>query len=501
MWQIFDILEYGIRGALMLYLCENTVEWKERYKKQGKYLFFLLFVAINFWMGNSPLLKRVLYGNDGVMKNSSSSILKLGLVIVIYFLLLDFFYQGCRLFKLYIVLLYEVIFEMARFGIHGFWSIGIESYITWWTNRSLNNNFSTEIFYGHMEKIQYVCFLILTILYVSIMYVVIRCIRKYQKNAMRDIHKQGVLFLMIFTAVGMAFDVVLRCLFFTMEGGQTNYLYDRHKSMYAVIPAMAFLCLAAVVYSIKIYGELMQAEEEKNRLIFYKQQLTEMTGHVQEMERLYDGIRGMRHDMNNYIADMEQLLGISMKEGNLEKTAHKEAYSYLCRMKDAMDSLTMHYSTGNPVMDVILNRKWQECEKKEIILESDFLYPESLWIESFDLGILLNNALDNAIEACDRCNDETDKKIWVHSYLKGVMFFLRIENTCNGSEIVYTKEGGLQTAKEDEWKHGIGLKNMKSIVERYYGTMSYEIREDIFRLTIMLEGPRAQRKEDCVCNS
>ena len=57
----------------------------------------------------------------------------------------------------------------------------------------------------------------------------------------------------------------------------------------------------------------MNAQEEKNRLLFYEQQLSDMTKHVQDMERLYDGIRGMRHDMNNYIADMEQLFlsGIS----------------------------------------------------------------------------------------------------------------------------------------------------------------------------------------------
>ena len=46
----------------------------------------------------------------------------------------------------------------------------------------------------------------------------------------------------------------------------------------------------------------------------------------------------------------------------------------------------------------------------------------------------------------------------------------------------------LQTTKEDEWIHGIGLRNMQSVVERYLGTMNYEIRDDRFFLTIMLQG-------------
>ena len=250
--------------------------------------------------------------------------------------------------------------------------------------------------------------------------------------------------------------------------------------MYVIVPIMTILCLLAIGYSIKIYGELMQAEEEKNGLLFYKQQLSDMTEHVQEMERLYDGIRGMRHDMNNYIADMEQLLGISKLRGNLEENVENEAQNYLYRMQNTLDNLTLHYHTGNPVMDVIMNRKWQECEKAKITFDGDLFYPEKLGIEAFDLGILLNNALDNAIEACGRCVEGKDKCISIHSYQKGKMFFLQIENSCNGNEIVYTKEQMLRTSKENEWQHGIGLKNMKSIVERYYGTMIHEVREEKF---------------------
>lgn len=266
-----------------------------------------------------------------------------------------------------------------------------------------------------------------------------------------------------------------------------DLIYDRHGGMYAVIPLMTFLCLLSIVYSIRIYEELMRAQEEKNGLYFYKQQLAEMTGHVREMERLYDGIRGMRHDMNNYIADMEQLLVESLGQENSESLAGLEARNYLCHMKEALEALTMRYQTGNPVMDVVMNRKWQECEKAGIVLDSDFLYPQKLGIEAFDFGILLNNALDNAIEACMKCGKKSCA-IRVHSYQKGRMFFLRIDNDCDGESIRYTEEKALQTTKEDEWVHGIGLRNMRSVVEQYYGTMNYEIRDDRFFLTIMLQG-------------
>lgn len=488
MWLILDILECSIRGILLLYLSEKVIEWKGKYKRQGKYLFFLLFVALGVWFGNSKILQKLLYGKEMIMESSSQSIEKLLLAIVVCFFLLDFFYQGSRLLKAYVVLLYEIVFEMARMGIYGIWHLGISFYIEWWTNQTIEGIISTETYHSRINTVEYIGMILLSLCYLSIMYITILFIRKYGNKSMQGIQRKGILFLMIFPAIGFAFDLVLRCLLIIKRGEQIEFLYDLHWGMYAIVPMMSFLCLIAIVYSIKIYGELMQAEAEKNGLLFYKQQLAEMTEHVQEMERLYDGIRGMRHDMNNCIADMEQLLYVSIQQNNMDEDTCWEARDYLCRMKNTMDSLTLHYNTGNPVMDVILNRKYQECLNGDILFESDFLYSEKLGIEAFDLGILLNNALDNAIEACGRCMDGSKKKILLHSYQKGRMFFLRIENSCNGNEIVYTREHELQTSKEDKWQHGIGLKNMQSIVAHYYGTMSHEIREDTFILTIMLQG-------------
>lgn len=228
-------------------------------------------------------------------------------------------------------------------------------------------------------------------------------------------------------------------------------------------------------------------------MAFYKQQLADMTGHVQEMERLYDSIRGMRHDMNNCIADMEQLFAVSAKKkpDGTEEAEAAEAGRYLYRMKSAMDALTLKCNTGNPVTDVILNRKWQECEKEGIVFTSNFIYPEHLKIEAFDLGILLNNALDNAIEACRKCTRQ-QTHIRLHSYWKRNMFFLHIENDCDSGSIVYSnklpQDKTLQTTKDDAWMHGIGIQNMKSVAGRYFGTMSYEIRDEVFALTVMLQG-------------
>lgn len=500
MWLLSDLAGMGINAVLVLYLCKDALTWRKKYEKCGKYLFFILFVIIGYWINNSHWLNVLLYGESMAMQ-SSKTIAKMFFMMILHFLLLDLLYEGKRLLKGYLVLLYRTIIELSVFSIYGFWTLALNLYSEWQIGRVLDNVITLDDYMAHMQSLELIGNLILMMLRLGIACIAVRAILRYRQD-MRNTGRQGILFLMLSPAVGMAFVVILRCICITQTETEYDFLYDKHKEMYTVIPVMTFLCLLSIVYSCKIYKELMAAQEEKNRMLFYKQQLTDMTGHVQEMERLYDGIRGMRHDMNNYIADMEQLFLTGMTQSGPEdtdtarypdmtgtdKSPETEGRQYLHRMREALESLTPRCNTGNPVMDVIMNRKWQECEKAGIVLESDFIYPEQLGIEAFDLGILLNNALDNAVEACKKCRKNEPLTIRVHSYLKGRMLFLRIENDCNGDEISYAEDHSLQTTKEDDSMHGIGLKNMNSVVKRYFGTMSYEIHDNVFFLTIMLQG-------------
>lgn len=323
--------------------------------------------------------------------------------------------------------------------------------------------------------------------YLLLMYVTLKLFRRYQTGLVTEIDRQGLRFLMLTPVIGMAFDVSWRVSFYSRRGSEIEFLYEKHGSMYVVVPTIAVLCLTGIILSRKIYGELMRSEKQKNGLLFYKQQLADMTAHVKELEQLYDGIRGMRHDLNNYVADMEQLLQGSVQSGQVPEQVGREAEQYLYSMHRAADRLTMQFSTGNPVTDVILNRKGQICAQEGIILDGDLLYPAGLGIEAFDLGILLNNALDNAIEACRCVPAERNRTVRIRGYVKGRMFFLVVENTCE-EQAIRMKNGELQTTKMNASLHGFGMNNMRSCAEKYYGTIQHEVREGRFILTIMLQG-------------
>ena len=489
---VLDLAEYSVRAALLLFLCKDSIMLKEKYRSVGKVLFFLQAFLIGFWLSNSVWVNKLLYGEDNMINNSSYSIAKLAFIFLCSFFAIDVLYQGKRLAKLYLLLVFYTVQEMVRFMLHSAYSLGTTAYLNRINEKLMNeqiilNEIDLVRYERMIEHIQLYSILAFSVGTWILMYVVFRLYRRYLTGPVTELNREGVHFLMLTPVIGMAFDVLWRVSLYYQRGTEIEFLYERHGSMYIVIPTIAALCLIGIVLSRKIYSELMRYEEQKNNLLFYKQQLSDMTEHVKELEQLYDGIKGMRHDINNYVADMEQLLQIGADSEQMPAQVREEARRYLYNMQHAASELSLRFSTGNPVTDVILNRKGQVCVQEGIILEGELLYPAQLGIEAFDLGIVLNNALDNAIEACRKVPDNRKKEIHFRGYVKGRMFFLTVENTYDGTTL-YTQGGKLRTTKTDEETHGLGMNNINSCVEKYYGTMQYEAERERFTLTIMLQG-------------
>lgn len=485
---LLDLIEYSVKACLLLFLCEDSIMLKEKYRSVGRILFFLQTFLTSYLMSSSAWIDRLVYGNaSGEIMDSSHSIIKLVIIFGCSFVMMDILYQGRRMARIYLLLVFYTIQEMSKFIMHSAWMLAITGCINYLNRRVIEETIDLEVFMEIIEYLQMYGMWFFVAGYLTIMYIAVRMYRRYLIGSADEINRQGLWFLMLAPVIGMAFDVSWRISLYRQQGTEIESLYEKHGSMYVVIPVIAVLCLVCTVFSRKIYSELMHFEEQKKNLLFYKQQLTDMTEHVKELELLYDGIRGMRHDINNSVADMEQLLQISTEKGQLPDGVRQEAEVYLQNMQLAAGRLSLQFSTGNPVTDVILNRKGQICTQETIMLEGDLIFPARLGIEAFDLGILLNNALDNAIEACRNVPRNRGRSIRFHGYTKGRMFFVIIENSYDRS--MMQQEGDvLRTTKSDKESHGFGMNNMRSCVEKYYGTMQYEMEEERFVLTIMMQG-------------
>ena len=203
----------------------------------------------------------------------------------------------------------------------------------------------------------------------------------------------------------------------------------------------------------------------------------------------------MKHDMKNTLSVIMQLA-----TGN-EETENAELQAYLSELNRTMERLEFQFRTGNTVVDTLLNMKYHEAVRTipDMQMDADrLLFPDNLLIQSYDIGIILGNALDNAIEACRKLKGkESDAETFIRlsSFQKGKMIFIEITNSFDGNVIRKRQSEFPATDKADKEAHGIGLANIKSVAEKYHGGVDWSVDGKVFILSVMMKDERRTENE------
>lgn len=187
------------------------------------------------------------------------------------------------------------------------------------------------------------------------------------------------------------------------------------------------------------------------------------------------------------------IANISLLVKNAAGSVNGELESYIGKMETTVSKLDFTCQTGHPITDMIIHRKRQEAEKKQIRFQADFTCPPNLLIDIYDIAVILNNALENAIEACHKTKG--NKQIKLHSYVKGSLFFIEVENDFS-EDLIIDEESGLPvSSKGNEKLHGIGISNIQRCAKKYMGDIDIVISaadgRKKFSLTVMMNGKPA----------
>ncbi|MCH5273704.1 MAG: sensor histidine kinase [Lachnospiraceae bacterium] len=263
-------------------------------------------------------------------------------------------------------------------------------------------------------------------------------------------------------------------------GEAVFYLYDTKKEMLWKIPLVAGCIFAGEILLIYFWQNYKELLEEKQKHFVEEQQIKVMKQRLEEAENFYGNVRRIRHEMKNHMTNIK---GLAAGE------QYEEIAGYIQKIDETMQELEYKYTTGNAVTDVILNDKWHKAEKSGIRFEADFQYTGE--IPAFDVGIILNNLLDNAIEACGKI-EQKQRFIRITLKRKKQFLLIDVENSFDG---ILNRRDNKQlplTTKESNapdilTEHGIGLRNVSDIAKRYYGGVNIKVREKVFHITVMLQ--------------
>lgn len=248
----------------------------------------------------------------------------------------------------------------------------------------------------------------------------------------------------------------------------TELIYDRFPQLIFIIPIISIFILAAVIIQIFLVNRTKLLDTERKNKLIITNQFNMLKEHIAETEKLYGGIRGLKHDITNHIENLRILL----KNNNFS-----QAEAYIEKMQHTAEKFDYKINTGNPVTDVVINRKNMIMEDKNISFKCSFIFYDS-YVNSFDMGIILDNILDNAIEAAR-------EYVYLKSYIIKNCFFIEVENDYEG-EICFNK-GKIVTSKKNGREHGFGLENVKRTAEKYRGNIDITTDNHIFKIVIMLQ--------------
>jgi len=241
--------------------------------------------------------------------------------------------------------------------------------------------------------------------------------------------------------------------------------YDSVTIVFAVV-CVLFLCIAVVlVYnnaSRTYYKEKSQINEELMRA--QKQYYESLLEKEKET-------RKFRHDISNHLLCIKTMINSGK---------YQEAEEYISEIEKRTDNLRRKCSTGNELINVIINDISGRFEA--VNLEWSGMIPGTMDISDMDICTVFYNVFENAFCAAAECSEDAVVSAEVRTVSNSLMI------TVNNNMIRPVKRKGeyFVSSKKDKASHGYGTQNIKDCIESNGGKVEFRYTENEFTVVIVL---------------
>ncbi len=209
-------------------------------------------------------------------------------------------------------------------------------------------------------------------------------------------------------------------------------------------------------YSLKNAKELYELKEIKRREEQDKR-------YFEIIEQANKDMRVFSHDIKNHLMQIRNFEDI------------EDVRKYIDGMYSDVERFNRAGISKNRMLDLIISKYAMLCEKKNIQFSVDVKTANLSYIQDTDLSTLMNNLLDNAVEAAEKSDSGF---IQMKAFSKNNVYDgLVIKNSCSVAPI--TESGELKTTKSNKKLHGIGTKSIKKTVKKYDAVYDWRYDEEL----------------------
>ena len=253
------------------------------------------------------------------------------------------------------------------------------------------------------------------------------------------------------------------------------YCFIKGKINYSIlgiafISNIIFLIVILIIYFVYI-NTLRNVEIQKKEIEILQEKNKKEIEYYREVARLNQQIRKIYHDLKNHIIIADAIKSCDMSE-EYQESLDEYFEKYLCVA-----------SSGNNILDILLEKKYEKCRKKGICFRFNVDFSKGDFVNLVDIGTIFGNIIDNAIEACERLEDNEQKTINLVVNTVENFIFIKISNPV---EVVKREGERLFSLKRKRKEEGLGLICLQEALEKYDGSYTYEIVNHFFNLTIVM---------------
>ena len=245
----------------------------------------------------------------------------------------------------------------------------------------------------------------------------------------------------------------------------------RVVSGHTVSGGLAMGCIAALLLAngaeFWLMGETGRAARDRERLRALDRQIRAQAAGLEAAHALYEAQRRQVHDFRAQLEVLRQLLA---------QQDYPAAQAYLQAASARQTAQNPVVACRHPALDALFNTKAAAAADRQIDIRFTVGDLSALPFDPADLTVLLANLLDNAMEACARC--DAPRVIEVRAAAEGDCFRFSVRNT---SRPVTIEGDDIPTTKPDSRLHGFGLANVKAILARYHGAHAMQYADGWFQ--------------------
>lgn len=251
-------------------------------------------------------------------------------------------------------------------------------------------------------------------------------------------------------------------------------LYSYYLSSTTELTALCLLFITALT-ALYVLIRLMISLDAERRALAEHRQMEAMRREYEVLQKKLALGRGYRHDMRHHMAALTALL----RQGDYDG-----AQQYITQWQGQIIQTETETWCRNSAVNAVLSAYLAQAKEAGCHLEVNVKLPEALPFEDVDLCVILANALENAVHACEALPDGHPRRIRLTAALTdNRRLAISVENTC-GEDLVFDEDGFPIVPRRPG--HGQGLKNIAAAAEKYHGLFQCGCENGYFTLHVVL---------------